>query len=72
MLLPRSYAKHGCFSGDMVYLEVFGKPMLILGTHDVALDLLEKRSALYSDRIQSIMIDLYVVISPDADIYLTI
>lgn len=56
----------------MVYLEVFGKPMLILGTHDVALDLLEKRSALYSDRIQSIMIDLYVVISPDADIYLTI
>ncbi|EIW55459.1 cytochrome P450 [Trametes versicolor FP-101664 SS1] len=44
--------------GDMVYLEVFGKPMLILSTHDVALDLLEKRSALYSDRVQSIMIDL--------------
>lgn len=66
-LLTRSSADHRYFSGDLVYLDVLGKPMLILGTHDVALDLLEKRSALYSDRAQSIMIDLYVVVFPDAD-----
>ncbi|OJT02809.1 O-methylsterigmatocystin oxidoreductase [Trametes pubescens] len=44
--------------GDMVYLDVLGKPMLVLGTHDIAHDLLEKRSAIYSDRVQSTMIDL--------------
>ncbi|EIW55444.1 cytochrome P450 [Trametes versicolor FP-101664 SS1] len=44
--------------GDMVYMDVLGQPMLILGTHDVAFDLLEKRSALYSDRVQSAMVDL--------------
>ncbi len=47
----------------MVYLDVLGKPMLVLGTHDIAHDLLEKRSAIYSDRVQSTMIDLYVVVS---------
>ncbi|KAL1941769.1 hypothetical protein VTO73DRAFT_6769 [Trametes versicolor] len=44
--------------GDMVYMNVLGQPMLILGSHDIALDLLEKRSALYSDRSQSTMAHL--------------
>lgn len=47
-------------------MNVLGQPMLILGTHDIALDLLEKRSALYSDRSQSTMVHLYVVGSPGA------
>lgn len=42
-------------------MDVLGQPMLILGTHDVAFDLLEKRSALYSDRVQSAMVDLCVI-----------
>ena len=34
--------------------------MIILGSHEVAIDLLEKRSANYSDRAPSAMADLYV------------
>lgn len=45
----------------MVYMDVLGQPMLILGSHNIALDLLEKRSALYSDRAQSAMVDLYAI-----------
>ena len=44
-------------TGDVVYLEVLGQPMIILGSHETALDLLEKRSAIYSDRMSSVMID---------------
>ncbi|KAI0654114.1 cytochrome P450 [Cubamyces menziesii] len=44
--------------GDVVYLEVFGQPMVLLGTHDAAMDLMEKRSYKYSDRPPSIMSSL--------------
>ncbi|KAI0642510.1 CyP450 monooxygenase [Trametes meyenii] len=43
--------------GDIVYLSVFGQPILVLGSHEAAMDLLEKRSALYSDRLESAVID---------------
>ncbi|KAF7371203.1 putative monooxygenase [Mycena sanguinolenta] len=36
--------------GDIVYLEVFGQPMVLLNTHKSAKDLLEQRSPIYSDR----------------------
>lgn len=38
-----------------MYLEVFGQPIIILGSHEAAVDLLEKRSAIYSDRIPFVM-----------------
>ncbi|KAH9885225.1 cytochrome P450 [Cubamyces lactineus] len=41
--------------GDVVYLEVFGQAMILLGTHDAAMDLMEKRSYKYSDRPPSAM-----------------
>ena len=41
--------------GDVVYLEVFGQPMVLLGTHDAAKDLLERRSSKYSDKPPFIM-----------------
>lgn len=41
--------------GDMVYLNVFGRPMLILNSLKACTDLLEKRSAIYSDRPRMIM-----------------
>ena len=44
--------------GDVMYLEVLGQPMVILGSHEAALDLLEKRSAIYSDRVPSVMVEL--------------
>ncbi|KAF7331319.1 Cytochrome P450 [Mycena kentingensis (nom. inval.)] len=36
--------------GDVIHLSVCGTSMLILGTHEAAVDLLEKRSAVYSSR----------------------
>jgi hypothetical protein len=38
------------FTGDVMYLEVLGRPMIILDTHQSAVDLLDKRSLNYSDR----------------------
>ena len=34
--------------------------MIVLGSHDAAIDLLEKRSANYSDRVPSPLVDMYV------------
>lgn len=40
-----------CFnSGDVVYLHVLGRPMIVLNSVQAAVDLLEKRSSNYSDR----------------------
>ncbi|KAJ7674371.1 cytochrome P450 [Mycena rosella] len=36
--------------GDVMYLEVLGRRIVILDTHQAAVDLLEKRSSNYSDR----------------------
>ncbi|KAH9853240.1 cytochrome P450 [Lenzites betulinus] len=44
--------------GDVVYLESFGQPIIVLGTHESALDLLEKRSAKYADKVHSTMATL--------------
>ncbi|KAI0357869.1 CyP450 monooxygenase [Trametes cingulata] len=41
--------------GDVLYLDAFGQPMIILGSHEAANELLEKRSANYSDRMPSVM-----------------
>ncbi|KAI0745142.1 cytochrome P450 [Earliella scabrosa] len=41
--------------GELVYLNTFGQPMIVLGSQEAALDLLDKRSGNYSDRIFSIM-----------------
>ncbi|KAH9937818.1 cytochrome P450 [Epithele typhae] len=44
--------------GDIVYLDALGQPVIIVGSHEVAVDLLEKRSSNYSDRAPSAMIDI--------------
>ncbi|KAH9929014.1 cytochrome P450 [Epithele typhae] len=44
--------------GDIVYLDALGQPMIIVGSHEVAVDLLDKRSSNYSDRGSSAMIDI--------------
>ncbi|KAL7284540.1 hypothetical protein ACG7TL_001832 [Trametes sanguinea] len=41
--------------GDVMHLDAFGQPMIILNSHEAAMELLEKRSANYSDRMPSVM-----------------
>ena len=48
--------------GDVVYLDVLGQDTIILGSLKAARVLLEKRSANYSDRPTSVMVQLYVAI----------
>ncbi|OSD02925.1 cytochrome P450 [Trametes coccinea BRFM310] len=44
--------------GDVVYLKVLGQSVILLGSYEAACELLEKRSANYSDRPQSVMVDM--------------
>ena len=44
--------------GDVMHLDVIGQPVIVLGSHEAASDLLEKRSSNYSDRAPSPMIDM--------------
>ena len=48
-----------CFVGDLVFLTALGAPILIVSSAEAAFDLMEKRSALYSDRPRSVMLELY-------------
>ena len=44
--------------GDIVYLELMGRGILILNSHKRAEDLLDKLSLNYSDRPGSVILDL--------------
>ncbi|KAH9919494.1 cytochrome P450 [Epithele typhae] len=41
--------------GELVYLNIFGQGILFINTHDAAVDLLEKRGAIYSDKPKMVM-----------------
>ncbi|RPD65443.1 cytochrome P450 [Lentinus tigrinus ALCF2SS1-7] len=41
--------------GELVYLNIFGQGILLVNTHEAAIDLLEKRGAIYSDKPKMIM-----------------
>ena len=45
-------------TGDLVYLNAVGQDIIYINSFDVATELLEKRSSLYSDRVQSTMLEL--------------
>ena len=48
-------------SGDIIYISVLGQPIIILNSHAVSVELLEKRSSIYSDRPEFAMTkDMYV------------
>ena len=60
---PRPWREREAYAlsaGDVMYLDVLGQPMVVLGSYKVARELLDKRSANYSDRPRSIMAQLYV------------
>lgn len=46
--------------GDVLYLSVLGKSIVILNSEEAAVELLDKRSSLYSDRPRFPMQDLFV------------
>ena len=49
------------FLGDLVYVNVVGQPIIVVGSAEVAYDLFERRSSKYSGRGHSTMVvDLYV------------
>ncbi|KAI9511326.1 cytochrome P450 [Russula earlei] len=41
--------------GELIYLNVAGQPIVVLNSHRVAVDLLDRRSGIYSDRPRSIV-----------------
>lgn len=41
--------------GELVYLNIFGQGILFVNTHEAAVDLLEKRGAIYSDKPKMVM-----------------
>ena len=61
--------------GEMMYVSVLGQGILVLNSRRVAVDLLEKRSSIYSDRPHSIVLCEYmseglsVASSPYNDLY---
>ena len=47
--------------GDIIHTQTFGKHIIFINSFDVAYDLMEKRSSIYSDRPAMVMIrDVYV------------
>lgn len=38
------------YSGDLVYIEALGQPIIVIGSYEVANELLGKRGVIYSDR----------------------
>jgi hypothetical protein len=50
-------------SGDLVYLNVLGTSLLYVNSAEMAYELFDKRSAIYSDRPTIPMLELYVHVS---------
>lgn len=48
------------YSGDVMYLEILGKPIIVVNSVKAAVDLLDKRSANYSDRPRFPIFKLYI------------
>ena len=46
---------HPIRSGDIIYLHAAGQPIVVLNSHKVAGDLLDRRSMTYSDRPRNIV-----------------
>lgn len=49
------------YEGDLMYLEFFGKPTIVINSQEIAHELLEKRGAKYSDRPRMVTLaEMYV------------
>lgn len=51
-----------CTPGDVIYLNALGQSIVVLNSQQAALDLLQRRAAIYSDRPQTVVVgELYVL-----------
>jgi hypothetical protein len=46
-----------CYKGDLVYMQILGKPVIFLNSYSIAMDLLEKRPLIYSTRPRVVMMN---------------
>lgn len=46
--------------GDLIYIHIFGRPMIICNTFEIAKELMDKRGANYSDRPPIMAAEMYV------------
>ncbi|KAG8979556.1 hypothetical protein FRB94_011290 [Tulasnella sp. JGI-2019a] len=53
-----TFAEWGRNYGPLTYLNVLGNHIVIINTQEAAIELLEKRAAIYSDRSRMVMIGL--------------
>ncbi|KAF9483149.1 cytochrome P450 [Pholiota conissans] len=53
-----TYKKWGEKYGDAMYLEIMGSPLVILNSYNSIVDILEKRSDIYSDRPVGVMANI--------------
>lgn len=44
-------------SGHILYMHVLGQPMIVLSSQEAVRDLMEKRSAIYSDRPRFVLLN---------------
>lgn len=49
--------------GDIMYINILGQPMIVIGSVDIALELMDKRSGIYSDRPFSTLDDMLVLLT---------
>lgn len=48
-------------TGDIIHVTVFGQPIIVISSLEIANELFEKRSSNFSDRLFNPMLELYVV-----------
>ncbi|RPD54265.1 cytochrome P450 [Lentinus tigrinus ALCF2SS1-6] len=58
IIIPQSLDKLASKFGNLIHLRILGRPTILVGSHEIASELLEKRSAIHSDRPSSAMMDL--------------
>ena len=52
---PRTHPRVPRFTGDLIYLNAVGQPIVVINSHKVAVDLLDRRAATYSDRPSNVV-----------------
>jgi len=61
VVIARNTSSSYCCTGDIIYAHLFNKPLVVINSEEVARDLLELRSGIYSDRPRSIVYEPWVL-----------
>jgi hypothetical protein len=52
---PLNSCRHNLSPGPLFYINIAGQNAVVIGSHQVAADLLDRRAAIYSDRARNIV-----------------